>query len=78
MFLMRETSGKVVVRTRLIERLNEGLSAGRTPGLTLISAPAGFGKSTPCNCIPHNTLIIQTVGPYMLFSCENIPYWQFL
>ena len=36
----------VVVRTRLIERLNEGLSAGGTPGVTLISAPAGFGKTT--------------------------------
>ena len=35
---------KVVVRTRLIERLNEGLSAGGK--LTLISAPAGFGKTT--------------------------------
>ena len=37
---------KVVVRTRLIEWLNEGLSAGGTPGVTLISAPAGFGKTT--------------------------------
>src|SRR6266487_2156292 len=37
---------KVVVRPRLIERLNEGLSAGGTPGVTLISAPAGFGKTT--------------------------------
>ena len=35
---------KVVVRSRLIERLDEGLSAGAT--LTLISAPAGFGKTT--------------------------------
>src|SRR5512141_1160343 len=35
---------KVVPRPRLIERLNEGLSAGRK--LTLISAPAGFGKTT--------------------------------
>ncbi len=35
---------KVVVRTLLIERLNEGLFLGRN--LTLISAPAGFGKST--------------------------------
>jgi LuxR family maltose regulon positive regulatory protein len=34
----------VVARTRLIERLNEGLSAGGK--LTLISAPAGFGKTT--------------------------------
>src|SRR4051812_45001585 len=33
---------KVVVRTRLIERLNEGLHRK----LTLISAPAGFGKTT--------------------------------
>ncbi|MGB4805292.1 MAG: hypothetical protein WBV59_21800, partial [Anaerolineae bacterium] len=35
---------KLVLRLRLIERLNEGLPAGRK--LTLISAPAGFGKTT--------------------------------
>ena len=35
---------KVVPRPRLIERLNEGLPAGHK--LTLISAPAGFGKTT--------------------------------
>jgi LuxR family maltose regulon positive regulatory protein len=35
---------KVVPRPRLIERLDEGLPAGRK--LTLISAPAGFGKTT--------------------------------
>ncbi len=34
----------VVMRLRLVERLNEGLSLGRK--LTLISAPAGFGKTT--------------------------------
>ncbi len=34
----------VVPRTRLIERLNEGWASGRR--LTLISAPAGFGKTT--------------------------------
>ena len=33
-----------VPRPRLIERLNEGLRAGRK--LALISAPAGFGKTT--------------------------------
>ena len=33
-----------VLRPRLIERLNEGLSSGCK--LTLISAPAGFGKTT--------------------------------
>jgi LuxR family maltose regulon positive regulatory protein len=36
----------IVLRPRLIERLNEGRSAGRTPGVTLISASAGFGKTT--------------------------------
>src|SRR5689334_6407206 len=35
---------KVVLRPRLIERLNEGLK--RMPSVTLISAPAGFGKTT--------------------------------
>ncbi len=35
---------KIVLRPRLIERLNEGFSSGRK--LTLISAPAGFGKTT--------------------------------
>jgi LuxR family transcriptional regulator, maltose regulon positive regulatory protein len=35
---------KIVIRSRLIERLNEGFAAGRK--LTLISAPAGFGKTT--------------------------------
>ena len=35
---------KIVLRPRLIEWLNEGLSAGRK--LTLISASAGFGKTT--------------------------------
>jgi LuxR family transcriptional regulator, maltose regulon positive regulatory protein len=35
---------EAILRPNLIERLNEGLSAGRK--LTLISAPAGFGKTT--------------------------------
>ena len=35
---------KAVLRPGLIERLNEGLSAGHK--LTLIAAPAGFGKTT--------------------------------
>ena len=34
----------LVSRQRLIERLNEGLRLGRR--LTLVSAPAGFGKTT--------------------------------
>jgi LuxR family maltose regulon positive regulatory protein len=39
---------KVVVRSRLIERLNAGLRQNQGFGrkLTLISAPAGFGKTT--------------------------------
>ncbi len=39
-----QLSAKRVQRPRLVERLNEGLAAGRQ--LTLISAPAGFGKTT--------------------------------
>ena len=35
---------RVVLRARLVERLNEGLAAGHK--LTLVSAPAGFGKTT--------------------------------
>ena len=35
---------RVVVRPRLVEWLNEGLAAGHR--LTLVSAPAGFGKTT--------------------------------
>jgi ATP/maltotriose-dependent transcriptional regulator MalT len=35
---------KIVLRPRLIDRLNEGLSSGCK--LTLISASAGFGKTT--------------------------------
>jgi LuxR family transcriptional regulator, maltose regulon positive regulatory protein len=35
---------KIILRPRLIERLNEGLSSGCK--LTLISASAGFGKTT--------------------------------
>ncbi|MBE0680888.1 MAG: hypothetical protein IH589_03155 [Anaerolineales bacterium] len=35
---------KVVTRSRLIDQLNKGLFAGRK--LTIIPAPAGFGKST--------------------------------
>ena len=35
---------RVVLRPRLVERLNEGLAAGNK--LSLVSAPAGFGKTT--------------------------------
>ena len=35
---------KRVLRPQLTQRLNEGFNAGRQ--LTLVSAPAGFGKTT--------------------------------
>ncbi|CAG0967829.1 partial HTH-type transcriptional regulator MalT, partial [Anaerolineae bacterium] len=35
---------KIVLRPRLIEKLNDGLSSGHT--LTVVSASAGFGKTT--------------------------------
>jgi LuxR family maltose regulon positive regulatory protein len=39
---------RMVLRTRLVDRLNEGITPGQGAGrrLTLISAPAGFGKTT--------------------------------
>lgn len=37
-------SSRWVLRPHLVQRLNEGLKAGRQ--LTLVSAPAGFGKTT--------------------------------
>ena len=42
------TRPELVPRPRLIERLNEGLglSGSFTRKLTLVSAPAGFGKTT--------------------------------
>jgi LuxR family maltose regulon positive regulatory protein len=43
-FFIPSTRLERVSRPRLIERLNDGLR--RTPGMTLISAPAGFGKTT--------------------------------
>ena len=43
----------IVPRARLIERLNEGLVKGRK--LTLISAPAGFGKTTLARLIAQRT-----------------------
>jgi LuxR family maltose regulon positive regulatory protein len=36
----------IVLRPRLIERLNEGVASGCPPSVTLVSAPAGFGKTT--------------------------------
>lgn len=43
-FFVRPARQKMVLRPRLLVRLNEGVSLGRK--LTLISAPAGFGKTT--------------------------------
>jgi LuxR family maltose regulon positive regulatory protein len=44
---------KQIQRPNLIQRLNEGLESGRQ--ITLVSAPAGFGKTT-CICEWLNTL----------------------
>jgi LuxR family maltose regulon positive regulatory protein len=53
---------KIVLRPHLIERLNEGLSSGRK--LTIISASAGFGKTT---------LISEWIA-----SCERPVAWPSL
>lgn len=52
-------SSKAVHRLRLVERLNEGLHRSRK--LTLIAAPAGFGKTT---------LVSEWVS-----SCERPTAW---
>ena len=44
----------LVSRPRLVERLDEGLRTGRK--LTLISAPAGFGKTTLLNEWIHSRM----------------------
>jgi LuxR family maltose regulon positive regulatory protein len=44
LYIPQARVANLVPRPRLIERLNEGLH--RTPGVALVSAPAGFGKTT--------------------------------
>jgi len=43
---------KAVSRPRLIEQMNDGVVRGSK--LTLISTPAGFGKTTTLNTSPGN------------------------
>ena len=57
---------KIVLRARLIEWLNEGLSASCK--LTLISAPAGFGKTT----LVSEWLATLTPGPSPSGSGEGV------
>lgn len=60
---------KRVERFRLIEHLNEGLVAGRR--ITLISAPAGFGKST-CAADWLSTLSMPAAW-LSLDPADNVP-----
>ena len=68
----------LVFRPRLVERLNEGLSSGRK--LTLISAPAGFGKTTlvsewvagPRDC-PPKLVCGNSVAWLSLDEADNDP-----
>jgi ATP/maltotriose-dependent transcriptional regulator MalT len=54
---------KRIQRPSLIQRLNEGLAAGS--GITLVSAPAGFGKST---CVSAWVLGVQTSEVHALIT----------
>jgi LuxR family maltose regulon positive regulatory protein len=54
---------KVVLRPRLIERLNEGLNRR----LTLISAPAGFGKTTLVGEWLHSGFALRSGEPNRSF-----------
>ena len=66
---------KVVHRPRLLERLNEGHPAGRK--LTLISAPAGYGKTTLLSeWIPQSERCVTWVS---LDNGDNDPmrFWAY-
>ena len=66
---------KVVHRPRLLERLNEGHPAGRK--LTLISAPAGYGKTTLLSeWIPQSDRCVTWVS---LDNGDNDPmrFWAY-
>ena len=68
----------LVLRPRLVEQLNKGLSSGRK--LTLISAPAGFGKTTlvsewvagPRDC-PPKLVCGSSVAWLSLDEADNDP-----
>ena len=68
----------LVLRPRLVEQLNKGLSSGRK--LTLISAPAGFGKTTlvsewvagPRDC-PPKQVCGNSVAWLSLDEADNDP-----
>ncbi len=59
---------ELVSRPRLIERLNEGLGAGRK--LTLVAAPAGYGKTTLVSEWVHQ---VSGIGDRRLESGETSP-----
>lgn len=66
---------ELVSRPRLLTRLNEGLA--RQAGVTLISAPAGFGKTTMLSAwIPHSQRCVVWVS---LDEGDNDPtrFWVY-
>jgi LuxR family maltose regulon positive regulatory protein len=66
--------GNLVNRTHLIQRLNDGVAQSR---LTLISAPAGYGKSTLlCEWVSQISLPVAWLS---LERGENVParFWNY-
>jgi LuxR family maltose regulon positive regulatory protein len=66
----------LVRRPRLVERLNEGLQLGKK--LTLVSAPAGFGKTTILS--EWVASADRPVGWITLDESDNDPirFWSYL
>ena len=62
----------LVERSHLIERLDEGLRLGHK--LTLISAPAGFGKTTLWSEWAHRS---ATISPSGVRLCES-HHWDII
>ncbi len=70
---------KVVLRPRLIEHLNEGLHRK----LTLVSAPAGFGKTTLVSAwiASHSTSLAHRPAAWVsLDAGDNDPvrFWRYV
>ena len=63
---------EMVLRPRLLERLDEGLRLGRK--LTLVSAPAGFGKTTLLSEWIHLGVNSRESVSYTHLTLPTTPY----
>jgi len=69
------TRPNLVLRPRLIKHLGEGLGSGGSPGVTLISVTAGFGKTIGVTDRSLQKAKCRTMNDesYEVFA----PHWSF-